>query len=109
MSFFGLFQKADIQAGLRQFRQTPGAVLLDVRTREEYREGHIPGSMNLPLDLLHTAPGILPDKNTPIFLHCYSGARSRQAESILRKAGYTNLTDIGGIADYRGEREREDS
>ena len=52
MGFFDLFQQADIDQGVKEYLATPGAVLLDVRTSEEYRDGHIPGSKNVPLQAL---------------------------------------------------------
>ena len=52
MSILDLFRRPDINDGLRRFESTPGAVLLDVRTAEEYAAGHLPGSRNLPLHLL---------------------------------------------------------
>ena len=44
MSFFDLFKQPDVNRGVKEFQRTSGAVLLDVRTPEEYRSGHIPGS-----------------------------------------------------------------
>ena len=49
MGFFSFLQTKDINSGVRSFLSTEGAVLLDVRTREEYSEGHIEGSKNIPL------------------------------------------------------------
>jgi phage shock protein E len=105
LGFFDLFKSMDINEGIKKMKATEGAVLLDVRTREEYRDAHIPGSLNIPLDELEAASNKIPDKNTPVFVHCLSGARSRQAEHILKHIGYTNITDIGGINSYRGETE----
>jgi len=46
------------------------------------------------------------NKDAPLFVHCLSGARSRQAATVLKQMGYTNVTNIGGIADYHGKVER---
>lgn len=103
MSFFDLFKRPDINAGVEAWRAEPKAVLLDVRTPEEYRQGHIEGSVNLPLDALRAAREKLPATDTPLFVHCLSGARSAQAVSILRTMGYTQVTNIGGLNGYRGK------
>lgn len=105
MALFDLLKKADINAGIESYRQTAGALLLDVRTPAEYREGHIPGSQNLPLQSIGQIAGMRVDYSTPLFVHCLSGGRSRQAVFMLRKMGYQNVSDIGGIADYRGKLE----
>jgi len=106
MGIFDLFKSPDINAGVRQFQQTPGAVLLDVRTPQEYAQGHIPGSKNVPLQGLGRVRSVAQDENTPLFAYCYSGARSRQAASILQSMGYTSVINIGGISNYQGKVER---
>ena len=50
--------------------------------------------------------GVIDNKATPIFVHCLSGARSRQASAILQQMGYTNVKNIGGISTYAGKVER---
>ena len=106
MGFFDFFRQPDIQEGLRQCQAAHGAVLLDVRTPEEYREGHIPGSQNIPLQSLDKTEQVIDNKDTPVFVYCYSGSRSRQAVGFLEKMGYTNVKNIGGFAAYRGKVER---
>lgn len=102
MSFLDMFRRTDINEGFVRFRATPGAVLLDVRTSEEYAAGHLPGSRNLPLHLLDT-PGIpLPSADTPVFLYCRSG----QATSWMKAHGYTRAENIGGILNYTGPVEK---
>lgn len=73
-------------------------ILLDVRTREEYIENHIPESAWIPLNVLaKEASKKLPDKQATIFVYCRSGNRSRAAVKRLLKQGYTNVFDLGGI------------
>ncbi len=106
MGFFDFFKTPDINEELKICRSTPGAVLLDVRTDEEYAEGRIPGSRNIALHELSKVKSAVPDSGTPLFVYCFSGARSRQAVSGLRRMGYTHVTDLGGINHYHGRMER---
>lgn len=78
-----------------------GAALYDVRTTEEYGESHFEGAVNWPLQDMEA--GTLPEvaKSTKIYLYCRSGNRSAQATKILKKAGFTAVTDLGGISDVR--------
>ena len=102
MSIFSIFKRADMDAGVAQFQKTPGAVLLDVRTPEEYAAGHVPGSRNIPLDRIG---GAQLDKSAPLFVYCRSGARSGQACAILTRRGY-EAVNIGGVLSYHGELEQ---
>ena len=106
MGFFDFLKGTDINQGVREFSTTAGAVLLDVRTSGEYAEGHIPGSKNLPLQSIDKVEKMVENKATPIFVHCLSGARSRQAAAVLQQMGYTNVKNIGGIASYTGKVEK---
>ncbi len=74
------------------------AVLVDVRTPEEYAAGYIAGSILIPdYELSAKAPKMLPDKNTPVVVYCRSGNRSRSSVQWLLKQGYTTVYDLGGI------------
>ena len=103
MGFFGFLQRPDLGQGLERFAATPNALLLDVRTQEEYADGHIPESRNLPLQTLGRTELLPPARETPLFVYCLSGVRSRQAAGLLRRIGYTDVTDLGGICNYRGK------
>ena len=103
MGLFSFLRKTDINEAIVQYQKTEDAVLLDVRTNEEYRAGHIPGSVNIPVEQIMTAPDVLKDRNVHIFSYCLRGSRSHRAVSALRRMGYTDVTNIGGIAAYRGE------
>lgn len=61
-----------------------GALIIDVRTSGEYRDGHIKGSTNIPLDQIETQISALQKLNKPVIVCCRSGLRSAQAASILK-------------------------
>ena len=103
MGFFDFLKQPDINRGIQEFMNMEGAVLLDVRTPQEYQEGHIPGSKNLPLQTIDKVDSIVENKDTVLYVYCHSGARSRQAASLLQYMGYSNVTNIGGIAAYSGK------
>lgn len=103
MGFFDFLKQPDINQGVEAYRSTAGAALLDVRTTQEYKEGHIPGSKNIPLQTIEKASSVVKDKNTPLFVYCYSGARSSRAVDMLKRMGYSRVTNIGGIAAYTGK------
>lgn len=70
-----------------------GAIIIDVRTVEEYNEGHISGAINIPVD---TISEITYDKNDKIIVYCASGVRSATAAKTLVDAGYTNVYNLDG-------------
>jgi phage shock protein E len=74
-----------------------GALLVDVRTVEEFSEKNLPDAVNIPLDTLESGIGqYASDKSQVVLLHCRSGRRSGIAERELRELGYTNAFNIGG-------------
>jgi rhodanese-related sulfurtransferase len=77
--------------------------VIDVRTPEEYRSGHIPQAINVPLDRVDKIKSHVKDLDAPIYVYCMSGARSSAAANYFAKLGYTNVTNIGGIGSYRGK------
>ncbi len=103
MGFFDFFKQPDIDQGIKDFQNTPGAVLLDVRSPMEYAGGHIPGSKNIPLQTIDKLTTVIENKDVPLFVYCQSGARSSQASAMLQHMGYSNVNNIGGIAAYSGK------
>lgn len=84
-----------------------GYVLLDVRTEQEYAEGHIPGALLIPnTELSEKAADLLPDKEQMILVYCRSGRRSAEAARTLADMGYTQVYDFGGIIDWPYEIEK---
>ena len=78
-----------------------GCIILDVRTREEYDQGHIPGAVLIPnTEIEAKAADLLPDKGQLILVYCRSGRRSKLAAQSLADLGYTNIREFGGILDW---------
>lgn len=76
-------------------------VILDVRTPEEFTEGHLENALLIPdYELDARAEAELPDKDTPILVYCRSGRRSAAAAGKLAAMGYSNIHDMGGILDW---------
>lgn len=92
----------DINDRLEEMRSVPGAVLLDVRSSDEFKAAHIPGAVSLPFDRIDEIAGVVPDKETPLYIYCLRGARSARAARILRSKGYTKAESIGGADKYKG-------
>lgn len=95
-----------IDQGVYEYLRSQDAKLLDVRSPAEYIQGHIPGSMNIPLHNLEEIAFLVEDKENPLYLYCQSGNRSRMAAMQLAEMGYRNVHNIGGIAAYSGKVER---
>lgn len=86
------------QATARE-RVAQGAFLLDVRTPEEFAEGHLPGAELIPVQSLAARLGEVP-KDRPVVVYCRSGKRSAQAAAILRDAGRTDVIDLGAMSNW---------
>lgn len=76
-----------------------GAVLVDVRTPEEYAARHIEGAINIPLDTLESRIAEV-SKDKAVVVYCGSGHRAGQAKKILVDHGYSQVTNLGGIDDW---------
>ena len=74
-------------------------IILDVREKDEYDSGHIPGAVLLPVGTIDedTAAEVIPEKDSTVLVYCRSGNRSKTASSTLVKLGYTNIYEFGGI------------
>ena len=83
-----------------------GYVILDVRTEQEYAEGHIPGAILIPdYEISEKAESVLTDKDQLILVYCRSGRRSKNAAAQLEEMGYTRIREFGGILDWPYETE----
>jgi len=81
---------------------TEGALVIDVRSVEEFNGGHLPNAVNIPLDdLQEKLPRYVKDKQQVLLLHCLSGTRSGIARRQLRSMGYANVFNLGSFARAR--------
>lgn len=84
-------------------RQTleDGATLLDVRSTDEFNRGALPNAKNIPLAILPILAHEHLDKGNSVLVYCHAGARAMMAEKILAGLGFSNVTNIGGIAHFQ--------
>ena len=83
-----------------------GAVVVDVRTADEYADDHLPSAVNLPIQSLDRRMAdvdrlVAGDKTRPVVVYCASGGRAAKAKQLLEAAGYSRVTNGGGLADLR--------
>ena len=77
-----------------------GALLVDVRTPEEYSAGHIDGALNIPVGELGARLSELGDQKGAIVLYCRSGARSAKAKTLLESKGFTSVVNLGAMSSW---------
>lgn len=98
------YRQIDSEEAAALMEEKDNYIILDVRTEEEYSEGHIPNAINIPNENIGTEEiPELPDKDQLILVYCRSGNRSKQASRKLADLGYTNIVEFGGIIDWTGE------
>lgn len=97
-----LFSGAKADPAAAKQAMAAGAALVDVRSPSEHAGGHLPGSLNIPVDRLPAGldAKVVP-KDRPVLVYCASGMRSARAAGLLRQAGWTNVLDLGGIGAAR--------
>ena len=89
-NIFGIGPKVDFKELMQN-----GAQIIDVRTKAEYQQGHVKGSINIPLNILSNHYSKL-KKDKPIITCCASGMRSAQGKYILKSNGFTEVHNGGG-------------
>ena len=83
--------------------QAPGEIVwVDVRSAEEYAAGHVAEAANIPhTEIVERIGEVTDDKDATLYLYCRSGRRSGIAATALEEAGFTNVSNIGGLQDAR--------
>lgn len=98
------YRQIGMEEAVTMMEEESGYIILDVRTPEEFADGHIPNAVNIPNEVIGTEEiPELPDKEQLILVYCRSGNRSKQASEKLVNLGYTNIVEFGGIIDWQGE------
>ena len=93
-------QNGDITIEELNNKIAQGAILLDVRSNQEYKEGHLQGAINIPdYELRNRVQKEIPKKNQSIVIYCQYGGRSRNAYNIMKNMGYTNICNLSGGLD----------
>ncbi len=85
---------------VKQITSTPSStnLIIDVRTPKEFSDGHIPKSLNIPLDdIKNTVMSKNINKHTKIIIYCNTGSRARKASTLLDSLGFTNIYVLGGL------------
>lgn len=95
----GVYKKIS-PAEAKEMMDSGGVVILDVRTVEEFAEGHIKNAELIPDYEINLAPKQIPDYSQTLLVYCRSGKRSERASAALVEMGYTSVYDFGGIIDW---------
>ena len=113
MGFWDFGKPVDINSKLAEARSTANALIIDVREPREYEYGHIPGALNLPVNSVGTIRTALAGwlieghaSQTPLYLYCVSGARSKKAQGLLKAMGFQLVENMGGINRFTGQFEK---
>ncbi len=103
----GTYTQISSEAAAELMKTESEYIILDVRRSDEYAEGHIPGAINIPNEIIGESELTeLPDKDALILVYCRSGRRSKEAAEKLVSLGYTNIVEFGGILGWTGETEK---
>lgn len=90
-------QATKIDCNSMKEKLVEGAYLVDVRTKEEYKNSSLDFAINIPLDNIEEIENTISDKDTPVIVFCQSGKRSEQASQKLIDMGYLHVYDLGSV------------
>lgn len=98
-TFFLLKRMSFVSEATAREHLAHGAIVIDVRSTEEFRSGHVSDAINIPLgELRDRLPPQVKDKSQVLLLHCLSGGRSGIAVQQLKGMGYPNVFNLGSLA-----------
>lgn len=98
LAFFALKRSSFIPVETGRKHLSAGALVIDVRSTDEFRSGHVANAVNVPLgELRKRVPQLVKDRNQVLLLHCLSGGRSAIATYQLKRMGYVNVFNLGSF------------
>ena len=93
--FYRCMEKDDINLEQMKIMEMEGALIVDIRSPQEYNEGHINGAILLPdYEIYRNAQNVIPNKKDTIIVYCGTGTRSKKAQKLLQKLGYTSVYNL---------------
>lgn len=99
----GLFEKElTVNEGINRSRTEENAYLIDVRSKEDFKAGHIKGAINIPLDRMDLIINRIPNKTAHLYVMGSYSYLPRKAKKPLKKLGYSNLTMCGRMEEHHG-------
>jgi phage shock protein E len=102
VAFFVWKRLSFVSAEVARKQLAEGAVVIDVRSPEEFRSGHVPNAVNIPLgELRESLPRRVKDKSQVLLLHCLSGGRSGIAKQQIKGMRYQNVFNLGSYGRAR--------
>jgi rhodanese-related sulfurtransferase len=102
VAFFVWKRLSFVSAEVARKQLAEGAVVIDVRSPEEFRSGHVPNAVNIPLgELRESLPRRVKDKSQVLLLHCLSGGRSGIAQQQIKGMRYQNVFNLGSYGRAR--------
>lgn len=102
----GTFKHISQSEAKQMIAENPDAIILDVRTLDEFEKKHIPNAICIPIEDLRKGDfAKIPDKNSTIMIYCWTGRRAEDSAQLLADKGYKNIYEFGGLADWTSELE----
>jgi len=92
--------RGDLRQQAHVLVETEHGLLLDVRSQEEFAEGHVQGAVNIPVQDLPRRLSEVGSKDRPVVVYCAAGPRASRATRLLTDAGFTRVLDLGAMSNW---------
>lgn len=102
MGIFEKYKTLTVNEGINRTRTEKGAVLLDVRPKEDYKKGHVAGAVNIPMDKMELIKTRIPSTDTRLYVVGDYNNNPKKAIRALKKLGYNNAIPSGNMEDHHG-------